>query len=91
MDLPCENAAKRFGEIFREHLAKEEKPMPIRILGPTKMGTGRLGGRFRNKLVIKCKFNNRFRALMKDVLICAYKDRAFDNVSFFVDINGEVM
>ena len=87
MDLPCENAAKRFGEI----LAKEEKPMPIRILGPTKMGTGRLGGRFRNKLVIKCKFNNRFRALMKDVLICAYKDRAFDNVSFFVDINGEVM
>lgn len=91
MDSPCLNAARRFSEIFRELLKQEEKTMPIRILGPTKMGTGRLGGRFRNKLIIKCKFNRQFRALMNKVIMQAYKDKAFDNVSFFVDINGEIM
>ncbi|MCM1488936.1 MAG: primosomal protein N', partial [Firmicutes bacterium] len=91
MDLPCENAAKRFAELFRSRLEREKSAMPIRLLGPTKMGTGRMGGRFRNKLIIKCKFNNRFRAVMRDVLAEAYKDKAFQNVSFFVDINGEIM
>ena len=62
--------------------------MPLRVLGPTKLGTGKLGGRYRYKLIIKCKFNKKFRSLLGDVLTAAYKDRELGNVSFYVDVNG---
>ena len=86
----CEIAAKRFLQLLKDRI-KQEQNLPIRALGPTKMGTGRLGGRFRYKLVIKCRFNKQFRAIMNDLLLQAYKDQAFTNVSFFVDINGEII
>lgn len=91
LEQPCVQAARRFLDIFKVRIGKEPKELPIRVLGPTKMGTGRLGGRFRNKLIIKCKFNRQFRAVLNDVLLEAYKDKAFLNVIFFVDINGEIM
>lgn len=86
-----ENGAKRFLELFRERLAREKGPIPIRALGPTKMGTGMLAGRYRHKLVIKCRFNRQFRGILSDTLMSAYKDPAFAFVSFYADINGEVM
>lgn len=91
LQQPCENAAKEFVCLFKERLKSEDRKMPLRVLGPTKMGTGRLGGRYKNKLVIKCKFNRAFRSLLNDVLLDAYKNKAFSNVSFYVDINGEVI
>lgn len=87
----CEKAAKRFLELFKEKLSAENPPLPIRALGPTKMGTGMLAGRYRYKLVIKCRFNGRFKALMSDTLTAAYKDSSFAFVSFYADINGEIM
>ena len=86
----CETAAKRFLQLLKDRI-KQEQNLPIRALGPTKMGTGRLGGRFRSKLVIKCRFNRQFRSVMNDLLMQAYKDPAFTNVSFYVDINGEII
>ena len=86
----CEAAAKRFLQLLKDRI-KQEQQLPIRVLGPTKMGTGRLGGRFRCKLVIKCRFNKQFRTIMNDLLLQAYKDKAFSNVSFYVDINGEII
>lgn len=86
----CEAAAKRFLHLLKERV-KQEAQLPLRVLGPTKMGTGRLGGRFRHKLVIKCRFNKQFRTIMNDLLLQAYKDAAFVNVSFYVDINGEII
>ncbi|MCM1054250.1 MAG: primosomal protein N' [Bacteroides sp.] len=86
-----ERAAKRFLELFKERLAKENGSLPIRALGPTKMGTGMLAGRYRHKLVIKCRFNRQFRRVLSDTLAAAYKDSGFAFVSFYADINGEVV
>lgn len=86
-----ENAAKRFLSLFRERLAQEAGTVPIRALGPTKMGTGIMAGRYRHKLVIKCRFNGQFRRIISDTVTAAYKDQAFAFVSFYVDINGEVI
>ena len=86
----CETASNRFLQLLKDRI-KQEHDLPIRVLGPTKMGTGRLGGRFRRKLVIKCRFNRQFRAIMNDLLLQAYKDPSFTNVSFYVDINGEII
>ncbi len=86
-----EKAAARFLAIFRERLSRESGTVPIRALGPTKMGTGMMAGRYRHKLVIKCRFNGQFKRILSDALISAYGDPAFAFVSFYADINGEVM
>lgn len=84
----CEKGANRFLTLFRERLKQEKEKMPLRVLGPTKLGTGKLGGRYRYKLIIKCKFDKKFRSLLNDVLMAAYRDRELGNVSFYVDVNG---
>lgn len=86
----CVSAANRFIELFLSRVKKEEKTPPTRVLGPTKSGTGRMGGKFRYKLVIKCKLNRQMQNIFKDVLIQAYKDKEFANVSFYIDINGDI-
>ena len=86
----CISAANRFIELFMARVKKEEKTPPTRVLGPTKSGTGRMGGKFRYKLVIKCKLNRQMQSIFRDVLIQAYKDKEFANVSFHIDINGDV-
>lgn len=87
----CRAGAESFLALFAERLKKESGTIPVRALGPTKSGTGRMGGRYRYKLVIKCRMNKGFRALMNDVLTAAYKDRSLSNVSFYIDINGEII
>lgn len=84
----CEKGANRFLTLFKERLKQEKEKMPLRVLGPTKLGTGKLGGRYRYKLIIKCKFDKKFRSLLNDVLMAAYRDRELGNVSFYVDVNG---
>lgn len=87
----CDKAARRFFELFSRRLKQEKTPLPIRALGPTKMGTGMMAGKFKNKLVIKCKFNRQFRKVMQDTMNAAYKDSSFAFVSFYADINGEIV
>lgn len=87
----CDKAARRFLELFSQRLKQEKTPLPIRALGPTKMGTGMMAGKFKNKLVIKCKFNKQFRKVMQDTMNAAYKDSSFAFVSFYADINGEIV
>jgi primosomal protein N' (replication factor Y) len=65
-------AAAEFAAIFADVLdtanTKRESPLPVRVLGPVKSGVGSVYGRFRYRLVIKCKNSPPFRAVMHDAL-----------------------
>ncbi|MCL1880953.1 MAG: primosomal protein N' [Oscillospiraceae bacterium] len=61
---------KIFGEILAEANSGRETPLPVRVLGPVKNGIGNIYGKFRYRLVIKCKNSPLFRAVMKKTLIC---------------------
>lgn len=86
-----ERGAKEFARIFSENVKAVGKTIPIRLLGPTKIGTGKMNGKFRVKLIIKCKNSPAFRAAVSNTLKAAYKSEALRNISFFADINGEIM
>ncbi|MCL2018532.1 MAG: primosomal protein N' [Oscillospiraceae bacterium] len=87
-----ETAAKKFLKILREGLnpLKTEK-IPYRVLGPGKSGIGRIGGKFRHRLIIKCKNNKLFRSVISDALKTAYGDPDFKYAGIYVDINGEIL
>lgn len=88
-DKPCENAARLFADMLLRAAAEAGGDIPLRVLGPAPYTIGRLNGRFRYRLMIKCRNSRRLRALMEQTLKRAYTNKAFTNVSFFADMNGD--
>jgi len=72
-------AAFAFVEIFGNELKKISKPQPIRVLGPVKSGVGSINGRFRYRLMIKCRNTKTFREVMSNSLIQTHYDKRFSD------------
>ncbi|MGN0687754.1 MAG: primosomal protein N' [Oscillospiraceae bacterium] len=90
-EYSCGSAAKRFSEILRELHGSLEKSIPLRILGPAKCAAAKINGRFRYRLIIKCINSSTLRRLIESALKAAGQDEAFRNVSFFADMNGDMI
>lgn len=87
-DYTCEKGAQAFLKLLAHNLEGIE--IPIRILGPSKASVARINGKFRYRLIIKCKNNKTFRSVMNKTLLDAYKSAALEKVSFYADLNGEI-
>ena len=85
----CKKGAESFVKLFIKNL--EGHNIPIRVLGPSECSVAKVNGRFRYRIIIKCKNNKEFRTVMKTTLLDAYKSPALDKVSFFADMNGEII
>jgi primosomal protein N' (replication factor Y) len=90
LDKPCREAARKFAEMLSANAQKSEKNVPLRILGPAPNTIERLNGRFRYRLLVKCKNGRALREVFEKTLKAAYSDSAFANVSFYADINGNI-
>ena len=82
-------AANAFVEAMKEHLKTFGKTIPIRVLGPAKHGYGRINNRYKYVLTIKCKQSTDFRRFMSELLLKFTKDKKFQNVRVYADINGD--
>ena len=74
---------------MKEHLKTFGKTIPIRVLGPAKHGYGRINNRYKYVLTIKCKQSTDFRRFMSELLLKFTKDKKFQNVRVYADINGD--
>ena len=66
----------------------EEKDIPLRVLGPSPMGVVKVFGKYRYKLIIKCKNNKQFRLMMSQLLKQFAKDLKNKNVTAYADLNN---
>ena len=82
-------AANRFVEILAETLKREQCRLPLRVLGPVEASYGKLGGKYRRRLLLKCKNTAEMRRLIRHLLEQAYADKAFSEVSVYADMNGD--
>ncbi len=83
------SAAFRFFEMLKEKATGEYTDVPLRVLGPSAASVGRINRKYRYKLILKCRNNRRFRALMSEVLTAFGADRANDGVTAWADINPD--
>ncbi|MCL2697515.1 MAG: primosomal protein N' [Oscillospiraceae bacterium] len=90
-EAASEQAAKRFLEILGDELGTAGEKFPYRVLGPSRSGAGRAGGKYRHKLIIKCRNSTAFRKIISNALKTAYSDNIFKYVGIYVDINGEIL
>jgi len=66
----------------------EKKGIPLRVLGPSAMNVVKIGGKYRYRLIIKCKNNKNFRELILSSLKEFQIDKANKNVTVYADLNN---
>ena len=84
----CNAAAKRFAEMLSENAKPFGERVPMRILGPAQSVVGKINGRYRWRLLVKCKNSASLREVVEKTLKQAAADELFKNVAFYADING---
>lgn len=86
----CRAAAKRFAAMLADNARPFGERVPLRILGPAQSVVGKINGRYRWRLFVKCKNSKSLREVVEKTLKQALADELFKNVSFYADINGNM-
>ena len=63
---------------------------PLRVLGPVKCSYGKINGKYRYRLILKCKNTSDFREFVRKILSETAKIKEFSNINVFADINGDI-
>ncbi len=85
----CRECAFEFSRRLCEKLSSDYPDLPIRLLGPSPASLYRISGRFRYKIILKFRNSNRFREMLGGVLAECSKDKTFNEVSLFVDVDPD--
>lgn len=90
IDKCAELGAKTFMLMLKEKIDRECIKIPLRILEPSKCNYEKINGKFRYRIIIKCRNSKEFREFVGDVYKRTFKMREFANVHMFIDINGDI-
>ncbi|MBQ9897906.1 MAG: primosomal protein N' [Ruminococcus sp.] len=76
--------------LMSEKLRTLQPKTPVRVLGPVKCSYGRVNGKYRYRIIMKCKNNAEMRGFISEVLREAPAQRAMARVTLYADMNGDV-
>ncbi len=82
--------ADAFVACMKEELAVRKEQLPLRVLGPVPCTYGKINGKYRYRIIVKCKNTLQFRAFMRDTLKNAGSLRETARVHIFADMNGSI-
>ena len=82
--------ARQLHTLLGQALTDAVPQLPCVLLGVSEAGVYRLNGRFRLRIILKCKNNRRFRNLLRGVIAQAAGNRLFSKTSIYVDMNGDI-
>lgn len=72
--------------LLRETAAAAFADLPLRVLGPSEFAVYRMNGKYRRKLLLKCRNNVRFREFLRQVLAAFEQQRRDKGVHIFADM-----
>ena len=82
-------AAAAFFERLKGAVASAYGDVKLKVMGPSPAAVARISGKYRFKLIIKCKNSKRFRGMINELLSFAATDARFKRVSVFADMNPQ--
>ncbi len=71
-------------------LVEEGVKLPLRVLGPVRCSYGKINGKYRYRLILKCKNTADFREFVRKILALGGKLPEFKECSIYADINGDI-
>ncbi len=82
-------AAKMFFNSFKASASEKYPELKLIVLGPMQPRISKISGKYRYRMIVKCKNNAKFRSFMSELLVNFGKDTKFSDVNVFADINPE--
>ena len=82
-------ASKMFFNSFKSLAGEKYPDLKLIVLGPMQPRVSKISGKYRYRMIVKCKNNSKFRGFMSELLVNFGKDTKFNDVSVFADINPE--
>ncbi len=89
-EAEVQTASQRFVTCMQEELKVQTEKLPLRVLGPVPCTYGKINGKYRYRIIIKCKNTQQFRRFMRDVLKNAGSVREMARVHVYADMNGSI-
>ncbi|MDE5883652.1 MAG: primosomal protein N' [Oscillospiraceae bacterium] len=80
--------ARKFAECMRKVLETYPGKIPLRVLGPVPCTYGKIGGKYRWRMILKCKNTHTFRQFMRETLEKSAKIKEVARIHVYVDMNG---
>lgn len=71
-------------------LVEEGLKLPLRVLGPVRCSYGKINGKYRYRLILKCKNTSDFREFVREILARSVKLQEFKDCNIYADINGDI-
>ncbi len=82
-------ASKRALELIKELTNGKYKGEKIIALGPMPARVAKVSGKYRYRLIIKCRNSASFREMISEILFASGTDNAFSKVTVYADINPD--
>lgn len=84
-----EQAVDRVLCLLKTQAERTPEGLAMQVYDPIQPTLGRLQGKFRRQILLKCHANRAFKLYLKQVLLTAGKDSALRGVSMYADLNGD--
>lgn len=89
-DFAVKLAADKVIELMSERFNKKKPSTPMRVLGPVKCSYGKINGKYRYRIIIKCKNTPEIREMIREIIILSSKARECSRINIYADMNGEI-
>ena len=86
-DYSVNVSANEFLNALKKLHIEQYSDLKIIVLGPAAPRVSKVGGKFRNRIIIKCRNDKRFREMISKILKDFDKNK--NNINVYVDINPE--
>ncbi len=88
-DSAVKAAARETLDLLKKYAGGEFSGEKIIALGPMPARVAKVNGKFRYRLIIKCRNSARFRQMISNILIETGTDSRFSKVTVYADINPD--
>ena len=89
-DISVRLGAEAVLRLMNGKLRKLQPKTPVRVLGPVRCSYGRINGKYRYRIIMKCKNNAEMRGYISTVLTEAAKLKEMKGIALYADMNGDV-
>ena len=84
------NGADAVLELMNVRLRELQPKTPVRVLGPVKASYGRLGGKYRYRIIMKSRNTAEIRGFISSILTEGARLPEMRNIGLYADMNGDV-
>lgn len=88
-DMSVKTGADAVLALMNDELRALQPKTPVRVLGPVRCSYGRINGKYRYRIIMKCKNNAEMRGFISNVLVKSASLKNMKNITLYADMNGD--